>query len=158
MTYPQVSDIPVSTVPAVKLWLQNAILTNVTQETGHLLTVCLDDPGVEQPDDIISIGSVHRTPEAFQMIGSMGAGSMAEKYELTVEVSVFRGGPDQLWPWNRAWTLASVVEAVMRADPTCGGNVIESRPHSSRDRSEWTADHKGRLVTVEIMLYVIAQI
>lgn len=153
-----VSNVPSSTVVPVKMWLQQQVMANVTSEPGYQLTVCLDDPGVQQPPDIIAIGNVKRKTELFQMIGDMGAGAVLETYELRVIVSVFRGGPDQSWPFSRAWALASVVESVIRADPTCGGNVIQAHPKDSQDISSWAEDRKGRTVEVEIMIAVTAQI
>ena len=143
MTNPLVSSIPQSTVPAVKVWLQKQVLANVVAEPGYGLTVCLDDPGVQQSQDIISVQNVHRRAEPYQMIGSFGAGSTLETYELHVVVSVFRGGPDQAWPWTRAWALASIVEAVVRSDPTCGGVAIQAHPKESHDTSQWEMGHKG---------------
>lgn len=150
--------IPNSTVPAVKIYLLNLLGSTLTQEPGYQLVVCLDDPGPEQPDDIVSIGAVQRKAELYQMIGSMNAGSFLETYDMHIVISTFRGGPDQGWPFQRAWALASAVEAAVRADPTCAGNVIKADPKESRDTSSWEPEHKGRLVEVEIILSVMAQI
>ncbi|MFF2551822.1 hypothetical protein ACFVUS_12530 [Nocardia sp. NPDC058058] len=155
---PPVPAIPVATVPDVKVWLQGAILANVTREPGYGLVVCLDDPGPQKPEDIIAVTHVHRKTEVYQMVGTMGAGSILETYDLHVLVSVFRGGPDQSWPYRRAWSLAGIVESVVRSDPTCGGFVIQAHPRDSSDTSLWEPGRKGRVVEVEIIIQVMAQI
>ena len=159
MTNPTPASIPAPTVPTVKAWLQNQCLLNLVPETGYRLSVCLDDPGPEQADDMVIIGNVpSRKTSPTQMIGNLGAGAVFEEYEMRIIVSVYRGGPDQLAPFNRAWSIAGAVESVIRSDPTFGGAVIVGKPSRSQDGSQWDADHKGRVVEVEIMISVTAQI
>ena len=159
MSNPTVASIPAPTVPAVKTWLQNNVLANVTPEPGKRISVCLDDPGPEQADDMVIIGNVsNRKTEPAQIMGNLGAGSIFETYEMRVVVSVYRGGPDQIAPFDRAWALAGVVESVVRADPTLGGVAIVGKPVRSQDASSWDTDHHGRVVEVEIMISVTAQI
>lgn len=149
--------IPVSTVPAVKSYLLSQITAGTTADPGHDLLVVLDDPGVVLVDDIIAIGRVEtRKVEPWQLVGTGQAGALMERYRMLVTVSVFRGGGDQVAPFQRAWTLASAVETIVRNDPTCGGAVIQAWPVDARDESSWESNHKGRLVTVEIVVDVSA--
>jgi hypothetical protein len=149
--------IPVSTVPAVKALLAQGITDAATVDPGHQLLVCFDDPSRYQPDDIVMIGKVkNRNTVPWQMVGDGGAGWLREDYRLEVEVSVFRGGEDAIAPYNRAWELASIVEYVVRKDPSLGGLVIQANPADSQDESSWDETHKGRIVTVTITIAVCA--
>jgi hypothetical protein len=98
----------------------------------------------------------NRTTTAWQMVGSGDAGWLREEYRLEVTVSVFSGGDDAIAPYNRAWELASIVEYVVRKDPSLGGLVIQANPADSHDESDWDETHKGRIVTVTLTIAVCA--
>lgn len=154
--------IPVSTVPAVKSYMRDGIMDALTGDIvpGFALVVCYDRPGQYRPPEIVVIGKIYdRRVEGFSMVGSGGAGWLKEDYEFEAIVDVFRPGESlQVEAYERAWHLMSVVETVVRTDPSLGGLVIRSRPDRSYDDSEWERDGKGWIVSVTTRFTVCAQI
>lgn len=154
-------NIPSSTAPASRLWLFNqltAVLTPDPLSPTSSLLVCYDDPGPNQPDDIVSIGGVTRTFEPGSFVGGGGAGWLKERYTITVAIDVFRGGDDAQSTYARAQVLADGVVAVVRSDLTLGNNVITATPVSDSSEGEWDQDHLGRHVTSTIEISCLAQI
>jgi len=154
--------IPVSTCPAVKEYVKDGVMDALIGNTvqGFPLVVCYDKPGQYRPPEIIAIGKIYdRRVDGFAMVGSGGAGWLKEEYEFEVTVDVFRPGESLVVDaYNRAWALMSVVENVVRIDPSLGGLVIRSRPDRSYDDSEWERDGKGWIVSVTTRFTVLAQI
>ena len=147
--------IPVSTVPAAKLFLHSGLTTLINDPA---VLVSYDPPGSFQPDDIVMIGAVDRQVVPYQMVGSGGAGWLDEFYSIEVVVSVFRGGDDARTVFERACTLADQVVEVVRSDPSLGGAVVVAHPEQSRYEPAFEEDHKGRLVTVTIPIACRARI
>lgn len=151
---------PVSTIPAVKAWLYGQLQTACTAATGIDLLVRYGEPGPFQPEDVVSIGAaINRAAAPFGIVGSLDvANSMIETYELEIDIDITRNGEDVAQATTeRAYTLAAQVEEVVRATPTLGGHVTQSRPMSSNDRSEWTDDGWFN-VTVTLAIYCEAVI
>lgn len=147
--------IPASSIPAAKLFLFNGIVSLIN-DTAVL--VAYDEPGPNQPDDIVMVGGVDRQVAALQMVGSGQAGWLDETYTIDVVVSVFRGGDDARTAFERACVLADQVVYVVRTDPSLGGAVVVAHPEASRYEPAWDDDHRGRLVTVTIPIYCRARI
>ncbi|MEU6582753.1 hypothetical protein [Nocardia sp. NPDC046763] len=160
MTTPA-AQIPVSTVPAVKAFLFQQISASVTPNPNPSfpLLVTYDQPGTNQPAEIVVVGSTrHRTAKPFQMVGSGGHGWLYEEYELELEIAVFHGGDDAQGCYERAYSILGQIEAVIRSDPSLGGRVVVAHPATTRDTCTWEQEHKGRLVVVELTVNVSAQI
>lgn len=154
--------IPVSTVPAVKSYMRDQVMTALQDQVipGFALVVCYDRPGQYRPPEIVVIGKIYdRRVDGFTMVGSGGAGWLKEEYEFECIVDVFRPGESlQIEAYDRAWQLMSIVETVVRTDPSLGGLVIRARPDRSYDDSEWERDGKGWIVSITTRFTVCAQI
>jgi hypothetical protein len=153
--------VPSSTAPAVRRWLFNqltAVLAPDPNNARASLLVCVDGPGPEQPDDIVSISGTARTFEKGSFVGNGGAGWLRERYTITVEIDVFRGGDDPLTVAERGQALADGVIAVVRSDLTLGGNVLISSPQSDDGAGEWDENHLGRHWTQTVTVSCFAQI
>jgi hypothetical protein len=153
--------IPRSTAPAARKWLFDQLTATLTPDPDNpaaSLLVCYDDPGPNQPDDIVSVNNVARTFEAGAFVGSGGAGWLKERYTITVSIDVFRGGDDAQATYARAQVLADGVVDVVRSDLSLGGAVLTATPVSDSAEGEWDADHLGRHVTSTIEISCFAQI
>lgn len=138
--------VPQSTVKAVRMRLFNTLAAALgTQD----IIVCLDDPSTNEPDDIVTVGAVHRqTPAGVQLVGGGGTGWMDEHYTIEVNISVYRGGDFAQAVFERCEDLIYQVESAVRTDPTFGGLVIQANPHESTNSgSEPSDDHMGRICT-----------
>ncbi|MFJ2575968.1 hypothetical protein [Kitasatospora aureofaciens] len=154
MTTP-IGVIPASSIPAVRAWLLAQLQANLTADPlskSSELLVCLDEPGPYQPDDIVSIGEVHQTYSPESVVGSGGAGWLREDYQLHVTVDVYRGGDDPAGTFLRARALADLVVAVVRSDPSIGGAVDRARPTSATHTASWDDEHRGRHVSIDIVV------
>lgn len=148
-------DIPTSSAPAARQWLYDAITAAATPDPDNksaALLVCIDDPGTYQPDDIVSVGGVTREIGVNSLVGGGGAGWLEERYRITVDVEVYRGGDYPSVVFDRTSALVDVVIAVVRADPSLGGTVLVAKPVTSTYEGSWQEEHEGRLgsATVEI--------
>lgn len=149
--------IPVSTVPAVKAYLVTQLRATLTAVAGEQLLVVYDQPGTYHPGDVVIVGDV--TAYASQpgaMVGGGGAGWIEEQYSLEVVVEVFRGGDYAQTAYERAWTLASAIAAVIRTDPSLGQRAIESRPGAMSTTSTWDDERLGRVVHLTLAVDVAA--
>ena len=150
--------IPASSAPAARAWLFAQITAALTPDplspTSSLL-VCYDDPGPNQPDDIVSIGKVQRTLSTNSMVGSGGAGYLEERYTVEIEIDVFRGGDSAQVAYTRAAHLADGVVAVVRSDLSLGGAVVSARPVSDVTEVAWDDEHRGQhaTCTVDVTCY-----
>jgi hypothetical protein len=136
--------IPASTVPAAKAALYSGALTAINDPA---VLVCYDEPGPNQPDDIVCIGPVERDVTIGGLVGGGGAGWLTERYAIHVIVSCFRGGDDAKTVFERAAALADVVVNVVRTDPSLGDAVITAQPTKWLLEGTWEAEHKGRVAT-----------
>ncbi|AEW94597.1 MULTISPECIES: hypothetical protein [Streptomycetaceae] len=154
MTTP-VGQIPASSIPAARAYLLAQIQANTTADPASPsseLLVCLDEPGPYQPDDIISIGDVHQTYSPEATVGSGGSHWLLETYTITITVDVYRGGDDPAGVFSRARSLADLVVAVVRSDPSLGGAVDRGRPGGVTHEVRWDDEHKGRHCVIEIAI------
>jgi len=139
--------IPASTVPTAKLYLLTQITALINDPA---VLVSYDEPGPNQPDDIVMVGDVERLVTPYNMVGSGGAGWLDEDYTVEVVVSVFRGGDDARTTFERACVLADQVVFVVRTDPSLGGAVVIAHPQTVRYGGAWDDKHLGRLVTATV--------
>jgi hypothetical protein len=144
-----IGDIPASSIPAARAYLLAQLTTQMAALDPAIL-VCLDGPGPDQPDDIVSVGDVRQTYSPESGVGSGGAGWLREDYTVTVTVSCYRGGDDAATVFGRARQLADLVVAVVRSDPSLGGAVDRARPATAEHTSGWTEDHSGRMADIEL--------
>jgi len=153
--------IPTSTAPAARQWLYDQLSATLTPDPlspASQLLVCFDEPGPNQPDDIVSVGDVNRAFEPGSLVGGGGPGWLRERYTITITVDVFRGGDDAQGCYRRAQLLADGVVNAVRSDLTLGGAVITATPMSDAATGEWDQDHLGRHVTSTIEISCLAQI
>lgn len=148
-------SIPASTAPAVRQWLYDqctALLPLDQTDTHASLLVCFDQPGPNDPEDIVAIGGVRRQLKVAAMIGGGGAGWLDEHYTVSVVIDVFRGGDSGQVAYLRAMDLANAVISIVRTDLTLGGHVIKAVPTGDDAEVEWDSEHGGKhaCVTVEI--------
>ena len=139
--------IPVSTVPAALTYLYAAIAAQVaTDPNPGNIYLCMGDPGVQDPPDIIQVvAGVSRAPANFALVGSGGSMAMEEKYSIQVKVSSAARGDTEadIAPaiMLRAWQLVSYVETAVRLDPSFGELLIEGWPKQSTGGSPtWSPD------------------
>jgi hypothetical protein len=145
--------IPPSTVKAVRMQLFNTLKAAIGTQNA---LVCLDGPSVNEPDDIVSIGAVHRQAVPAQLVGGGGAGWIDEHYTIEVAVEVYKGGDFAQVCFERCEDLIYQVESAVRTDPTMGGLVIQATPHQSTSTGALPAeDHMGRLCSgvVHVMFH-----
>lgn len=142
------ADIPASSIPAARAWLFAQLQVQLPFSSGVL--VCLDEPGPNQPDDIVSVGDVHQTYSPFAGVGSGGEGWLREDYSVEVTVDCYRGGDDAAGVFAAARTLADLVVNVVRSDPSLGDAVDRARPGTVLHTSAWDEDHKGRQTVITI--------
>lgn len=145
--------IPGSSSPAVRKYLFDQLTANLTPDpnvTTARLLVCYDQPGPDQPDDIVSVGKVQRQIGVSSLVGGGGAGWLDERYTVEIEIDVYRGSDDAQYVYQRASDLADAAISVIRTDPSLGGLVITARPHTSNHEVTWDDQHMGRHGTVTI--------
>lgn len=149
--------IPASTVPVAVGYLYDHIVTAVN-DTAVL--VSYGPPGPNQPDDMIIVGTDIGAEEVpYQMVGSGQAGWLDETYDVTIVVSVFRGGDNGRTVLERAYALAAFVATVIRTDPSLGGAVIVAHPMAVvSSEIGWDPDHKGRSVDLNITIHCRARL
>ncbi|MFB7907646.1 hypothetical protein ACFC1T_14535 [Kitasatospora sp. NPDC056076] len=147
--------IPASSAPAARLWLFNALKAALTADPGTVsgqgsygdanasLLVCLDAPGTYQPEDIVAVGKVDRRIDVSSMVGSGGAGWLIEHYTIEITVECARGTDDSQSAFERTCSLIDQITAVVRTDPTLGGNVLWSQPTRSETDTVWADDHSS---------------
>jgi hypothetical protein len=144
--------IPSSTAPAVRAYLFAQLTAQLQPDpnTTSSLLVCYDEPGPNQPDDIVSVGKVHRTVGINSLVGGGGAGWLDERYTVEIEIDVYRGNDDPQYVYQRSSDLADAAIAIVRADPSLGGLVLTARPQTSSHEVTWDDAHMGRHATVTI--------
>lgn len=151
--------IPGSITKAAKAWIYSALVAALTPVTGESLLVCYDEPGPNQPDDIVSVGAVDRSITRAGMIGSLGAGAFQDTVTVHVTVSVYRGGDEAKTVFERACDLIDAVIDVIRADPTLGGIALRAWPKNFVvGEAAWEEDHKGRVSETDIPIECTALI
>lgn len=144
----RIEDIPTSSIPAARLALLAGLQAQLADQPDVL--VCLDGPGTNLPDEIVSVGDVRQTYSPQSTVGSGGPGWLREDYTITVTVATYRGADDAAAVFDRARQLAGLVAAVVRADPSLGGVVDRARPATADYTAGWSDDHSGRNVLVDI--------
>ena len=145
---------PVSTIPAVKAYLVALITTAVNDTT---VLICYDDPGTNQPDDIIAVRDVEQTLAPYELVGGGGAGWLYETYKVEIVVDVYRGGDFPQLVFERACALVAIVENAIRADPSLAGRVVTARPAGTHYASSWEDDGKGRTCAAAMTIDVEAR-
>lgn len=153
--------IPPSSAPVARTWLYDQLTAQLTPDPlskSSSLLVCYDQPGTNQPDDIVAIGKVTRNVSVNSFVGGGGAGWLEERYQVAVTVDVYRGGDDSQIAYSRATALVDAVIAVVRADPSLGGAVIQARPLSDITEVEWDEQHLGRHATSVIEIDCLQRI
>jgi hypothetical protein len=155
-------SIPSSTAPAARRWLYEQLLAQIQPDpvdTRASLLVCYDDPGTDEPEDIVSVGGVTRDINVNSMVGSGGAGWLDERYTIALIIDVARGGPDAAGAvFDRSCALLDQVIAIVRADPTLGGAVLVGKPVSSQTEGLVLDDHTGRQSVVNLGIECYARI
>jgi hypothetical protein len=145
--------IPVSTTTAVRAYLFQALTAAMTPDMfdkSASLLVCYDEPGPDQPEDIVTVGKVARQLGVSSLVGSGGAGWLDEQYTVEIQVEVYRGGDDPQAAYARCADLVDVAISVVRSDPTLGGAVIVARPISHTQEVMWDDAHSGRVASAAV--------
>ena len=87
--------IPVSTVPAVFAYLQATLRTYINDDPNPQdIYLCVGDPGMQDPPDIINLSGVTRTLPHLAMVGDGGFNALEEVYDVDVIVSASMRGVD----------------------------------------------------------------
>ena len=125
--------IPVSTVPDVLAYLKDTLRTYINDDPNPQdIYLCVGDPGMQDPPDIINLSGVTRTLPHLAMVGDGGFNALEEVYDVDVIVSASMRGVDAeaISPLiiARAWQLQAYVEHAVRQDPSLGGLVLTSWP------------------------------
>lgn len=145
------STIPPSTVDAVRDYL---FLAMQTQLQGADIGVFYGEPSPGYPDDMIILGDVEQAYDPTQMVGDGGAGWLFENFHQHIEVSVFRSGDDPRAVFKRCFALVTQIEAIVRADPSLGGNVTMAYPAGTAYQSGWEESHMGRVTEALMRVHV----
>lgn len=166
ITLADLAAIPPTTSTLARQYLFDNLTSVLPADTenGASLVVCFDGP-TYRSDDIVSVGDVAIDYEFSGFVGSGGAGWLRERYALTVQIDVFRGGDDAQMTYARASYLSDLVCALVRYDVTLGteGNVrpqpqiVTATPKASRIESEWDEDNRGRHSFATVEISVLAQ-
>lgn len=144
-----IGNIPASSIPAARNWIFAGLAAQLASNPKVL--VCLDGPSTDQPDDIVSVGeNIPQTYDPQSTVGSGGPGWLREDYTVMVHVESYRGGDVAAEAFAAARTLADLVIAVVRSDPSLGGAVDRARPGAVSHTAGWAEGHEGRLVEIEI--------
>jgi hypothetical protein len=149
--------IPVSTIPAALAGLQALVAAQVaTDASAAQVVVCVGEPGMDLPNDIIQLGTdVRRTVKPETFIGSFAAQALDEQYDIECKVSSWSGDPDPVAVINRAYQLAGYIETAVRTDPTLGGVVLEAYPSGTGGgNAEWSGDPVGRLAELTVTIHI----
>jgi hypothetical protein len=125
--------IPVSTAPQAMVYALGAIKSALSTDSAYgSMYVGLAIPGPDVSNEIVCItGETNRQVQRQSFVGSMGALSLEEVYEIEVCISAFNDQSDPAVVLNRAWTLAGYVDQAIRNDPTFGGLVLIAYPSST---------------------------
>lgn len=142
---------PASTIPEVKAYLVELITTAVNDPT---VLVCYDDPGPNQPDDIIAVRDVEQTLAPFELVGGGGPGWLYETYKVEIVVDVYRGGDFPRLVFERACALVAIIENAIRADPSLASRVVTARPAGTHYASSWEDDGKGRTCAANMQIEI----
>jgi len=152
--------VPVSTVPAAKTWLIGQLQSALTQAAdGALFAVQYEPFGTNQPEDRVWFGDTSRQAVPWTMTGGLIIPqSMQETYDLTVNISCYRGGDQTSTAELRAWALLAGVEDVVRTDPTFGGLLIRSYPNTAQAALDWDEQFKGLFCSIPLTISCLAQL
>jgi hypothetical protein len=151
--------VPISTVPAVRQYLVNAI-------TAQVQAANLTEPGVEvylslvdheTPEDVIVVAGVRREVKPGALVGGGGKHWKFEDYHVEVIIDCFAGGTDFPAVDARAYQLLSIVETAVRLDPSMGGLVLVSHPATSDSQHTWDDAHKGARAQITMQIYVCTE-
>jgi hypothetical protein len=154
-------SIPSSTAPAVRQWLFDQFTASLAPDPVNpyaSLLVCFDQPGPNEPDDIVAVGKVRRQLHVAAMVGGGGAGWLDEAYTVEIVIDVFRGADSGQVAYSRAMDLANAVVAIVRADLTLGGHVIRAVPKGDDAEVAWDTEHGGKLATVTVEIECVTRI
>lgn len=147
----------VSTIPAVKAYLVSAITGSSLVTGDPSIQVCYDDPEAgAQANDIISVGKVRQNLGVAAMVGGGGAGWLEERYQVEIVATSYDGGNDAQTAMERCCTIIAAVVDVIRADPSCGGRVIEARPTDAEYEIQWSEEGGGRFAVGALTVQVSA--
>jgi hypothetical protein len=152
---------PTSTAPAAKAWLFGQLQTTLTAASDATFSCTYAtevDTLAGAGDQVWMGGIVNRNVTVLALLGDMGAGSLKEEYNLEVNVSCYRRSDKGDTAETRAWDLAGQIETVARTDPTLGGNVTISRPAQSNSTVDWDDAGTGRICTLTLNIYCLAQL
>lgn len=153
--------IPVSTAPAVRQYLYDTITAQLTPDPlskSASLLVCFDEPGPNQPDDIVCVGKVSRQLARTAMVGGGGAGWLSETYTVEILIEVYRGGDDAQAVFSRAASLADSIISIVRSDISLGGNVLSGHPTATTEDVAWDENHQGRLASYTLEIECFARL
>jgi hypothetical protein len=153
--------VPVSTVPAAKTWLIGQLQTALTEDPTATMTVQYGPFAYadNNPDDMVWLGDADRQAEPWTLTGGLTIPlSMKETYDLTVNVSCYRGGDQSQTVEDRAWALIAEIETVVRTDPTFGGLLISSYPSQAVATVGWDEKFSGVLCSIPLTISCLAQL
>lgn len=152
MTTP-IDQIPGSSIPAARAYLYaqlQALVTADPADANASLLVCLDGPSTDIPEDVVSIGDVHQTYNAEANVGSGGSHWLLENYTIVVDVQVTRNTDDSSVTFNRARSIADLVIALVRSDPSLAQAVDRARPTSVIHETDWVETGRRTVITIDI--------
>jgi len=160
---------PTSTAPAAKAWLYGQMQSTLTAASDATfgLTYATTVATPNSPDDMVWLEGVqNRVVSNFAMVGNLGQYSLAEEYDLVVQISCFRAGEESdvvatepgALAEARTFVIAGQIETIQRTDPTMGGNLITSRPNQSGSDVDWDDSGNGRIATIQLSFHCQAVI
>lgn len=148
---------PVSTVPAAITYLNTAIEAQTSTDALPILVAIGDDPTLYQPNDVILIGAVRRTPKVDTFIGSGGQFWLNEEYEIEIVVSSWSGDNDGPASMNRAWQLVGYIEFAVRLDPSLGNLVNLAYPSLTESVGPFFVSSPNEGMSTEVTVTVTVE-
>ncbi len=147
----------VSTIPAIKAYLLSAVTGSSLVVGDPSIQVFYDEPPAgAQANDIVSVGRVNQNLTVSAMVGSGGPGWLEELYSVEITVTSYDGGNDAQTAMERCCTIMAAVVDAVRADPSCGGRVIEARPTAAAYELQWSEEGGGRFAVGFLSVQVSA--
>lgn len=141
-----------SAVKAAVAWLITAVTSNVTAVSGHDLYVGYGEPLNDEPDDQVYLVDVRSDAQRIGMGTPTAVGAMSEADTIPLWVSVYRAGDDGKAAFERCCDVVNTIVALVRADPTLGGSVLDAHPGQVTYPSPAaTESGTGRLCETELI-------
>ena len=120
-----------SNVKGAVSWLITQAQAGIAQAPDHDLYVGYGEPmGAGAPDDIVFLEDVQSDSTMIGMRTTSLANPLEELLVISLSVSAFRANDEGQACFERCADLLNTIVAIVRTDPTMGGNVLTAHPQT----------------------------